>query len=75
VWTPPGRRPGTKPTIRQVYAVAHELCERFGEEFPETRSAASELIERLRAENGKPVVHIPRYERRAGRSTGPEASS
>jgi hypothetical protein len=40
------------PTVRQVYALAAALCERMGEEFPETRQAASETIERLRVENG-----------------------
>ncbi|MBA3364815.1 MAG: hypothetical protein H0U03_03385 [Actinobacteria bacterium] len=38
--------------MRQVYAFARALCERNGEEFPETRAAASEVIERLRTENG-----------------------
>jgi hypothetical protein len=47
------RHPEAKPTGRQVYALAHELCKRTGERFPATRGAASELIERLRAENGK----------------------
>ena len=28
-----------KPTVRQVYALAAALCERAGEEFPETRDA------------------------------------
>ena len=42
------RGPGSKPTIRQIYAVARALCERCGEQFPETRADASELIERLR---------------------------
>ncbi len=46
-----GRR---KPTVKQVYALARELCERAGEEFPETVADASALIERLRVENGKP---------------------
>jgi hypothetical protein len=46
--------PESKPTVKQVYAVARALCERAGEEFPETRAAASALIERLRAENGDP---------------------
>jgi hypothetical protein len=41
-----------KATVRQIYALAAALCERAGEEFPETREAASELIERLRIENG-----------------------
>jgi len=57
-----------KPTVRQVYALAAVLCERAGEEFPETREAASELIERLRIESGH---HAPRLEdvpvRRRGR--------
>jgi hypothetical protein len=45
------RRNG-KPTVRQVYALAAVLCERVGEEFPETPKKASELIERLRVETG-----------------------
>jgi hypothetical protein len=57
-----------KPTVRQVYALAAAFCERAGEEFPETSEAASELIERLRIENGHPA---PRLEdvpfRRRGR--------
>ncbi len=44
---------GLKPTVKQVYALAREFCERAGEEWPATRTEASELIERLRAENGK----------------------
>lgn len=39
-----------RPTVRQVYAVARALCQRCGEEFPESRAAASELIGRLRDE-------------------------
>jgi hypothetical protein len=46
-----------KPTVRQVYALA-ALCERMGEEFPESRGAASELIERLRIENGHPAPRL-----------------
>ncbi len=46
------------PTVRQVYALAGALCERMGEEFPESRSAASELIERLRTENGHPAPRL-----------------
>jgi hypothetical protein len=38
------------PTVRQVHALAAALCERMGEEFPETREAASETIERPLAE-------------------------
>jgi hypothetical protein len=42
------------PTVRQIYALAAELCERAGEEFPDSFQAASETIERLRIENGHP---------------------
>jgi hypothetical protein len=47
------RHPEAKPTPKQVYALAYELCVRAEEEFPATRGDASELIQRLRAENGK----------------------
>jgi hypothetical protein len=47
-----------KPTVRQVYALAAALSERAGEEFPETRDEASELIERLRVENGHPAPRL-----------------
>ena len=47
-----------KATVRQVYALAAVLCERAGEEFPETREAASELIERLRIANGHPAPRL-----------------
>ena len=47
-----------KPTVRQVYALAAALCERMGEEFPETRGDASQLIERLRIENGHPAPSL-----------------
>jgi hypothetical protein len=59
-----------KPTVRQVYALAAVLCERTGEEFPETREAASELIERLRVESGHPAPQsepVPRRRRRGSR--------
>jgi hypothetical protein len=46
------------PTIRQVYALAAALCERAGEEFPETREDASTTIERLRIENGHPAPRL-----------------
>jgi len=55
-----------RPTVRQIYALAAALCEKAGEEFPETREDASELIERLRIENGHPA---PRRHRR-GRGGG-----
>jgi hypothetical protein len=44
------RRPEARPTPRQIYALAHALCDRAGEMFPATRGAASALLERLRAE-------------------------
>lgn len=47
-----------KPTVRQVYALAAAFCERAGEEFPETFEAASELIERVRVENGHPEPRL-----------------
>jgi hypothetical protein len=47
-----------KPTVRQIYALAAALCERMGEEFPESRGDASELIERLRIENGHPAPRL-----------------
>ena len=56
-----------------MYALAAALCERMGEEFPETREAASDTIERLRIENGHPQprledVPVPRRRpRRRGR--------
>ena len=60
-----------KPTVRQVYALAAALCKGAGEEFPETRDAASELIERLRTEAGHPqprLEDVPLRPRRHGRS-------
>ena len=45
-------------TVRQIYALAAALCERAGEEFPETREAASELIERVRTESGHPAPRL-----------------
>jgi hypothetical protein len=47
-----------EPTVRQVYALAAALCERLGEEFPQTRLEASEAIERLRTENGHPAPRL-----------------
>ena len=49
-----------RPTVRQVYALAAVLCEKQGEEFPETRADASELIERLRGEVGHPQPALER---------------
>jgi hypothetical protein len=50
--------PEAPPTTRQVCALAAALCERMGEEFPTTRSAASATIERLRIENGHPSPRL-----------------
>ena len=47
-----------KPTVRQLIALAAVLCERADEPFPETRLAASELIERLRLETGHPAPRL-----------------
>ena len=61
------------PTVRQVYALAGALCERAGEAFPETRAEASELIERLRIENGHPARRLsdtPLRRRRRRRGVG-----
>jgi hypothetical protein len=69
------RRLSEKPSVRQVYALAAALCERAGVSFPETREEASELIERLRIENGHPAPRLedvrlrprrPRHRRRRG---------
>ena len=62
-----------KATVRQIYALAAALCERAGEEFPETREEASELIERLRVEAGHPqprLEDVPFRPRRGWGSTG-----
>ena len=47
-----------KPTVRQLIALAAVLCDRADEPFPETRLAASELIERLRLETGHPAPRL-----------------
>jgi hypothetical protein len=52
-----------------MYALAAALCERAGEVFPETLDAASELIERLRTENGHPA---PRRDDLSGRRDAAE---
>jgi hypothetical protein len=57
------------PTVRQIYALAGALCEKQGEEFPETFDAASELIERMRSEIGHPSPRLedtPRVGRKRG---------
>jgi hypothetical protein len=59
-----------KPTVRQVYALAASLCERAGEEFPESFETASELIERLRVEAGHPQPRLEDVPLRARRPGG-----
>ena len=39
-----------KPTVKQVYAIAAALCKESGENFPQSRGEASELIRKLRDE-------------------------
>ena len=66
------------PTARQIFALAAALCERMGEDFPETREAASETIERLRIENGHPAPRLedtPFRARRRGRRRDRAASN
>jgi len=65
------------PTVRQIYALAAALCERMGEQFPETRQGASETIERLRIENGHPAPRLedtPSHRRGKGRRRDRAAS-
>ncbi len=63
-----------EPTVRQVYALAAALCSGAGLPFPETREAASELIERVRLDIGHPAPRLsdarPRRGRRGVRRTG-----
>jgi hypothetical protein len=67
-WTTKERKPQERrPTVRQLVALAAVLCERADEPFPETRAAASELIERLRLETGHPA---PRLADRGPRQRG-----
>jgi hypothetical protein len=47
-----------KPSVKQIYALAAALCERAGEEFPESKLEASDLIQRLRDENGDPRARL-----------------
>jgi hypothetical protein len=60
-------RNGAPPTVRQIYALAAVLCAKSDESFPESREEASELIQRLRVEQGHPA---PRLEDVARRSAG-----
>jgi hypothetical protein len=56
-----------KPTVRQIYALAAALCERFGEQFPASMDEASTLIERLRTESGHPAPRLEDVPRRRPR--------
>lgn len=61
-----------KPTVRQVFALAAVLCQMVDEPFPETRGAASELIERFRRELGHPHAKLedsPQRHRRVNPKT------
>jgi len=64
------------PTVKQVYALAAALCSHSGLAFPESREAASELIERVRLEIGHPAPRLsdvpfrPRRRRRRRRRVG-----
>ena len=53
-----------QPTVREIYALCAALCEHAGEEFPETREDASELIERVREEIGHPRPRLEDTPRR-----------
>src|SRR4051812_2232886 len=66
----PPEPPDPTPTIRQIYALAAVLCERTGETWPESRRAASELIERLRLETGHPKPRLDGTLRPRGRHGG-----
>jgi hypothetical protein len=62
-----------EPTVRQVYALAAALCSRAGLAFPETREAASDLIECVRLEIGHPAPRlsdVPLRRRRRRRRVG-----
>jgi hypothetical protein len=62
-----------EPTVRQVYALAAALCSRAGLAFPETREAASDLIECVRLEIGHPAPRLsdlPLRRRRRRRGVG-----
>jgi hypothetical protein len=37
--------------VKQIYAIAHALCERYGERWPESKAEASQLIRELRGED------------------------
>jgi len=47
----PRPSPIAPPSVKQIYAIAHGLCERYGERWPESKAEASELIRALRGED------------------------
>jgi hypothetical protein len=47
-----------KPSVKQIYALCAAMCERQGEAFPETSVEASDLIERVRLQNGHPFPDL-----------------
>jgi hypothetical protein len=57
-------RTDAPPTVRQVWALAAVLCQCAGEEFPKSQRDASELIERLRLEQGHPAPRVDDTPRR-----------
>ena len=62
-----------KPSVKQVYALAAALCVRMGEEFPTSRSDASELIQRLWEENGDPRAGLSAARSEWREEAGPES--
>ena len=42
-----------RPTVKQIYALAATLCERAGEQFPQTMAEASMLLDRLRGKQAE----------------------
>jgi hypothetical protein len=36
------------PTVKQIYAIAAQLCKQVGEQFPRDRGAASALLDKLK---------------------------
>ena len=42
-----------RPTVKQIYAIAATLCERAGEQFPQTVGEASALLDRLRGKHAE----------------------
>ena len=65
---------GDEPTVKQIYALAAALCAGAGLRFPQTREAASVLIERVRLDIGHPAPRLAdtplRPRRRRGRGVG-----